>query len=57
MSKWSGRGQPNTRKKLFRVRAARRAEQAEDRVTARLPRKWLWHQRELERMTEGCDVE
>lgn len=55
MGKWSGKGQPPTRKKLFALRAKRREERTEDQQTARLPRKWTWHEREMERMTAGCE--
>jgi hypothetical protein len=55
VSKWSGRGQPPTRRKLKRLRQARLLEQPEQRhAPIRLSKRWVWHGRELERMMRGC---
>lgn len=57
MGQWSGKGQPNTRRKLHRLRAQRAKQREGERSSSRLARKWVWQEREITRMTEGCDVE
>lgn len=57
MGQWSGRGIPPTRKKLFKLRAQRLKAREGAQASSRLARKWVWHAREMDRMTEGCEVD
>lgn len=57
MGKWSGKGQPNTRRKLHRLRSQRAKIREGERSSSRLARKWTWHAREMDRMLEGCELD